>query len=350
MSLSYLCPQCGKQITVRYLKVGEQAKCRSCGAPSVVPPDASEIELQDLGEVNGRLPARLDFLDSREQGMSESLKTSGINNPEQRYIPSGINSHRTFTTYLLFTVISAMAIQIPFGLTEALLGFVLRYSSGIWLITNPILFGGIGFLITGGILAYLIGLGTKRGHCRNPNTAKVATAATIALSLICRLAVTTVLAQKLAPELNVQSVLDLPTLYWIELLLAFGVVSFAAFVFAPAMKPYCETCEQYMRKSQHQFVSDELDRILSEFSKFTHQGAGCFQCKDWKRSKDLYPSVQVVLDVCEKCQSGFVSVLRNTTTLDGRKEKRESQSVYCDRCQPSTMAIISKALHHDIYV
>jgi DNA-directed RNA polymerase subunit RPC12/RpoP len=45
MALSFKCEFCGKDIIVRYLKIGEQAKCRHCGKYVAVPKEATEIEL-----------------------------------------------------------------------------------------------------------------------------------------------------------------------------------------------------------------------------------------------------------------------------------------------------------------
>ena len=43
MALTFPCKSCGKDIAVRYLKVGEAAECRSCGASNSVPESAEEI-------------------------------------------------------------------------------------------------------------------------------------------------------------------------------------------------------------------------------------------------------------------------------------------------------------------
>lgn len=43
MALVFNCSNCGKPISVRYVKVGEAACCRNCGATTVVPPDASTV-------------------------------------------------------------------------------------------------------------------------------------------------------------------------------------------------------------------------------------------------------------------------------------------------------------------
>ena len=44
MALTFPCSACGQPVSVRYLKPGERAKCRSCGAETVVPSDARVVE------------------------------------------------------------------------------------------------------------------------------------------------------------------------------------------------------------------------------------------------------------------------------------------------------------------
>ena len=43
MALKFRCENCGKDIAVRFLTVGEAAKCKSCGASNPVPESAKEI-------------------------------------------------------------------------------------------------------------------------------------------------------------------------------------------------------------------------------------------------------------------------------------------------------------------
>jgi len=43
MALKFPCKNCGKDIAVRFLTVGEAAKCKSCGASNAVPDSAEEI-------------------------------------------------------------------------------------------------------------------------------------------------------------------------------------------------------------------------------------------------------------------------------------------------------------------
>ena len=43
MALKFQCENCGEDIAVKFLKVGEAAECRSCGASNAVPDSAEEI-------------------------------------------------------------------------------------------------------------------------------------------------------------------------------------------------------------------------------------------------------------------------------------------------------------------
>ena len=43
MAIKFQCKNCGKDIAVRFLKVGEAAECRNCGASNAVPDSAEEI-------------------------------------------------------------------------------------------------------------------------------------------------------------------------------------------------------------------------------------------------------------------------------------------------------------------
>ncbi len=44
MALKFKCKQCGEYIVTRFLKVGEAAKCRNCGAETTVPEDAQQTD------------------------------------------------------------------------------------------------------------------------------------------------------------------------------------------------------------------------------------------------------------------------------------------------------------------
>ena len=43
MALKFRCENCGKDIAVRFLRIGEAAKCKNCGASNAVPDSAEEI-------------------------------------------------------------------------------------------------------------------------------------------------------------------------------------------------------------------------------------------------------------------------------------------------------------------
>ena len=43
MALKFQCENCGKDVAVRFLKVGEAAECKACGAGNPVPESAEEI-------------------------------------------------------------------------------------------------------------------------------------------------------------------------------------------------------------------------------------------------------------------------------------------------------------------
>ena len=43
MALKFQCKDCGKDIAVKFLKIGEAARCKNCGASNAVPESAEEI-------------------------------------------------------------------------------------------------------------------------------------------------------------------------------------------------------------------------------------------------------------------------------------------------------------------
>jgi uncharacterized RDD family membrane protein YckC len=48
MALRFKCPDCGSDLTVRYLKVGEEVECPECGNHGLVPPDAEQVDAEDF--------------------------------------------------------------------------------------------------------------------------------------------------------------------------------------------------------------------------------------------------------------------------------------------------------------
>jgi|GEM_PF-2956457 len=57
MAYKFTCAECGHELVVKWLKPGETAKCRKCGAGVKVPANAAEVENDDLP---GPEPARLE--------------------------------------------------------------------------------------------------------------------------------------------------------------------------------------------------------------------------------------------------------------------------------------------------
>jgi len=272
--------------------------------------------------------------------MNDNNESTTVKNPDRNYVPSGKSSNSSLYIYVLYGVIIAVLIQIPFGLTEALIGFIVRFSSGIWLFISPILFGGIGFFISGSILGYLISLATKRAQCRNTNAEIIATVVTIALSFFFRLIVTTVTFTFLdiGNNLNAKTALDLPNPYWIETILGFTVLSFGAFISKPKMKPYCEACGKYMIKQQYLFAPSELSRILTEISGISEKPS----FNDLKRTNNFFPSNEVLLHMCDQCYCGFLNVNSNIISIKDGKEQKSSSCVYSDELNSvATKAILS---------
>ncbi len=91
--------------------------------------------------------------------MNYESNVAGESDLASRYVPSGRTSPKTYKTYILYALIAAFVFQIPFGITEAVLYFVVKCSSGIWVIIGPILFGGIGFALSGAVLLWITHIG-----------------------------------------------------------------------------------------------------------------------------------------------------------------------------------------------
>jgi hypothetical protein len=71
MALKFQCKNCGKDIAVRFLTVGEVAECRNCGASNSVPESAEEISdeaAKSMIQVPASKPA-----ESTSNGPAESL-------------------------------------------------------------------------------------------------------------------------------------------------------------------------------------------------------------------------------------------------------------------------------------
>ena len=65
MSLKFKCQNCGKEIIVKFLKVGEIAECKSCGSVNAVPETAVEIAedpgYSKCGEASKKRYAKTNF-------------------------------------------------------------------------------------------------------------------------------------------------------------------------------------------------------------------------------------------------------------------------------------------------
>lgn len=273
--------------------------------------------------------------------MNNSESTVDIENPSRTYVPSGKWSDTTVRTYALFVPLIALLIQIPLGVSHGVVGFCLRFASGLYVVVAPLLFGAIAFAITGAILAYGVSVATRNANCRNERRQRTALWATIALSLVFRVLVTSIVMQliPLPHASDARTPLDLPGIYWIETLLSFGVVSVSATKFLPKMTPYCETCNRYMARQRRLFVGSDLPRIVSELSR------GVPDASAWTTTKAAYPSsAEVELYQCNQCHNGFVKVDSFTTVMKDGKEQRSIATVFADQCQPRTSESLSSAL------
>jgi len=66
MSLRYECHDCGEEIVVRYLGVGETAQCPHCGAEAPVPGDAEVVDAPSTRTDDGALSPNLPRPGTRE--------------------------------------------------------------------------------------------------------------------------------------------------------------------------------------------------------------------------------------------------------------------------------------------
>jgi membrane protease YdiL (CAAX protease family)/DNA-directed RNA polymerase subunit RPC12/RpoP len=83
MSLKFKCQNCGSDIIVRYLKVGETARCKACGTENVVPETAAEnIEEADYLK-HGPISEKEPELIASTTGMEQQSEDSAEQNPFQ---------------------------------------------------------------------------------------------------------------------------------------------------------------------------------------------------------------------------------------------------------------------------
>ena len=78
MSLKFNCQNCGSDIIVRYLKVGETARCKACAAENVVPETAAETteepDYLEHGSISEKEPELIVSTTGREQQSEDSAE------------------------------------------------------------------------------------------------------------------------------------------------------------------------------------------------------------------------------------------------------------------------------------
>ena len=104
MALKFNCSKCGEEIVVRFLKPGETAKCRKCGASVTVPESASELA---AGEAEAYLNALLSSADRVVVGPDGAAA--------EETVPPQVKWLRRASLFALLTSIPSLAY---FGLAE----------------------------------------------------------------------------------------------------------------------------------------------------------------------------------------------------------------------------------------
>jgi DNA-directed RNA polymerase subunit RPC12/RpoP len=79
MAFKFNCPSCNSEIVVKYLKVGERAKCWSCGTEAVVPENAAEgsfLQTPHPAPASSSTPrgARISEEEARVRDLVEAVK------------------------------------------------------------------------------------------------------------------------------------------------------------------------------------------------------------------------------------------------------------------------------------
>ena len=266
-----------------------------------------------------------------------------------QYVPSGRISSSTIPNYLVFTLIGAIAVQIPFGLTEALLGFVFRYSSGPWVVISPILFGAIGFAISGFVLFLTVNIATKRGQCRSLPVARSFIIIATLLAFPVRLLVTQVFIWKLhlGPALGVISVLDMPSPYWIETSIGFVVVLITVLLSCNDLRlaPYCEDCGRYMEEKASLFDQKSLKDILDDLMDFRSGAYSQIHCGRWIPTSARFPSARIQRHTCAQCRDAYIEVFHDTVTYNKKGEaQRRSKFVYGDSLAAKASNTLASAI------
>jgi uncharacterized RDD family membrane protein YckC len=164
MALAFGCPDCGQDVVVRYLKLGDQVKCPFCGAYGVVPPEARTVDdthVSSLAGVAGgpSIPARErpqavappTYLASRWKRFWGHLIDNSI-----VLIPTGVVA---MTAAAVDRSFSAPALQTPHQ-------WFLRFSESVWaavITLIVVVIAGLqaGLLITRGQTVGKLALGTR---------------------------------------------------------------------------------------------------------------------------------------------------------------------------------------------
>ena len=55
MALKFKCNHCDTEIISKFLKVGEEAKCKFCDTSTLIPDNAEEVDVDEYGELNPKL-------------------------------------------------------------------------------------------------------------------------------------------------------------------------------------------------------------------------------------------------------------------------------------------------------
>lgn len=97
MALKFQCKNCGKDIAVRFLTVGESAECKSCGASNPVPESAADISDEAAKSI-------------AEASVSESVKGANGGHTQSQGVPTIAKVLRIIGTLSIgFGVIAGIA-------------------------------------------------------------------------------------------------------------------------------------------------------------------------------------------------------------------------------------------------
>lgn len=90
MSLQFNCKKCKEPILVKYMKPGENAKCRKCGTETTVPDNAKEVSVEAVAEylnstTSSSTIAAVNNIGSENGNTSESTITGQKSSISNRY-------------------------------------------------------------------------------------------------------------------------------------------------------------------------------------------------------------------------------------------------------------------------